>query len=234
MEKHKIERTVPAVCRVPENIPEISKFRCIVADPPWCKNQCSAGGYGGALGHYDLMSLDRIKSMPVKDLADENAHLWLWATDSNIDDALAVVKAWGFRYITMFHWFKPKMGVGNYLRGASEPCIFAVRGKLPPMCRTQINWILSYPTIHSEKPREIISAIERVSPGPRLELFCRKRPASSEKWYCWGNEVQASHYEPAGADIFIPGYPVPKYSFEHNDEAAEQPVGKSDEAKEEV
>lgn len=233
MEKHKIERAAPAVCRVPENIPEIPKFRCIVADPPWTKNQSSAGGYGGALGHYDLMSLDRIKNMPVKDLADENAHLWLWATGSNIDDALAVVKAWGFVYKNIYAWAKPRCGCGRWLRNAVEICIFAVRGNLQSECHNQINWFIGYPTIHSEKPREIISAIERVSLGPRLELFCRKRPASSEKWYCWGNEVQASHYEPAGADIFIPGYPVPKYSFEHN-AAADPPVGKPDEAREEV
>lgn len=234
MEKHKIERTAPAICRVPENIPEIPKFKCIVADPPWTKNQTSAGGYGGALGHYDLMSLERIKNMPVADLADENAHLWLWVTNSNIDEGLEVIKAWGFKQISCYTWAKCRMGTGNYLRNASEMCLFAVRGKLPPKSRNQINFFIGYPTTHSEKPREVISAIERVSPGPRLELFCRKRPASSEKWYCWGNEVQASHYEPAGADIFIPGYPVPKYSFEHSDETTDQSIVKPDETKEEV
>lgn len=73
------------------------------------KNQASAGGYGGALNHYDLMTLDRIKNMPVADLADEDAHLYLWVTNSNIDEGLEVIKAWGFRYITMFHWIKPKL-----------------------------------------------------------------------------------------------------------------------------
>ncbi len=213
MEKHKIERKAPAECRVPENIPEIPKFKCIVADPPWCKNQTSAGGYGGALGHYDLMSLERIKAMPVADLADENAHLWLWVTNSNIDEGLEVIKAWGFRYITTFSWIKPKLGVGAYIRNSSETCLFAVRGKLPPKNRNQIGWYIGYPGAHSEKPRALISIVENVSPGPYLELFCRKRPASNEKWYCWGNETEG------GADLYIPGYPVPKYSFEKSDEA---------------
>ena len=211
--KHKIEKTAPTECRVPENIPATPKFRTIVADPPWSKNQSSFHGYGGAIGHYDLMSLDRIKAMPVADLADENAHLYLWVTNSNIDEGLEVIKAWGFRYITMFHWIKPKMGVGNYLRGASETCLFAVRGKLPPKIRTQINWLISYPTEHSEKPREFISIVERVSPGPYLELFCRKRPASAEKWWCWGNQCGDDDIV-KGSDIYIPGFPVPKYSFE--------------------
>ena len=208
MSKHIIEKVAPKKCRVPKNIPSLPKFRTIVADPPWTHNQVSGGGYGGAIGHYDLMTLDRIKDMPIAEMADENAHLYLWVTNSNIDEGLEVVKAWGFRYITMFHWIKPRMGVGNYLRNASETCIFAVRGKLPPKCRTQINWLISYPTIHSEKPREFMSIVERVSPGPYLELFARRRPASTEKWYCFGNETEG------GSDVFIPGYPVPKYSFE--------------------
>ncbi len=220
MEKHKIERKAPVDCRVPENTPEIPKFKCIVADPPWCKNQTSAGGYGGALGHYDLMSLERIKAMPVADLADENAHLWLWVTNSNIDEGLEVIKAWGFRSISLFVWAKPRLGVGNYLRNSSEICLFAVRGKLPPKCRNQINWLLTSSTEkHSEKPREFISIVERVSPGPHCELFARRRPASDQKWYCWGNQVQASDFEPEGADFYISGYPVPKYSFEKSDEA---------------
>ncbi len=213
MEKHKIERKAPADCRVPKNIPEIPKASTILADCPWCKNQATSGGYGGALGHYPLMDLSRIKAMPIADLAAENAHLYLWVTNSNIDEGLEVMAAWGFRYITMFHWIKPKMGVGNYFRNASETCLFGVRGKLPPKCRTQINWFIGYPTEHSEKPREFASIVERISPGPYLELFCRKRPASNEKWYCWGNETEG------GADLYIPGYPVPKYSFEKSDDA---------------
>lgn len=210
MTKHIIENAAPESERVPQSIPPVPKFRTIVADPPWSKNQTSgsAHSYGGAINHYPLMTLDRIKAMPVADLASENAHLYLWVTNSNIDEGLEVVRAWGFRYISVFHWIKPKLGVGNYLRNASETCIFAVRGKLPPKCRTQINWLISYPTVHSEKPREFISVVERVSPEPYLEMFCRKRPASHENWYCWGNETED------GADVYLPGYPVPKYSWE--------------------
>ena len=114
MVKHGIQKSAPENYRVPDNIPPIPKFRTIVADPPWTKNQSSGGAskYGGAIKHYPLMSLDRIKSMPIADLADENAHLYLWTCNSNIDEGLEVIKAWGFRYITAFHWIKPKMGTG--------------------------------------------------------------------------------------------------------------------------
>ena len=229
MSEHKIERTAPVNYRVPENIPPSIKYHTILADPPWVRQQTGRGGYGGAIKHYDLMSLERIKNMPVSSLAADDAHLYLWVTNSNIDEGLEVIKAWGFRYITMFHWIKPKMGVGNYFRNASETCLFAVRGKLPPKCRTQINWLISYPTAHSEKPREFISVVERISSGPYLELFCRRRPASHEKWYCWGNETEG------GGDIFIPGYPLGKYSFENSiDNSSEQTPEVNADTKEEV
>ena len=237
MSKHIVEREAPKNYRVPDNIPAIPKFRTIVADPPWTKNQTSRDGrYGGALNHYDLMGLERIKQIPVAELADDNAHLYLWVTNGNIDEGLEVIKAWGFRYITMFHWIKPKISVGNYLRNASETCLFAVRGKLPPQCRNQINWLIGYPTAHSEKPREFISIVERVSPGPYLELFCRRRPASHEQWHCWGNETEG------GADLYIPGYPVPKYSWEASDQSRDtepdpakpNPAEPNPDAKEEV
>ena len=217
--KHIIETEAPSTYRIPENIPEVPKFRCIVADPPWRRNQSSGDGrYGGAINHYPLMSLERIKNMPVADLAADNAHLYLWVTNSNIDEGLEVIKAWGFRFITVFHWIKPKIGVGNYFRNASESVLFAVRGSLPPKCRTQINWMIDYPTEHSVKPRSFISIVEKVSPGPYLELFCRRRPASCEPWLCWGNETEG------GADLFIQGYPVPKYSWEQNADEGDTPA----------
>ncbi|MBQ2695080.1 methyltransferase [Candidatus Saccharibacteria bacterium] len=208
--KHIIEERAPVNYRIPENIPVVPKFKTVLADPPWCKNE---RGSIGAIRHYDLMSLERIKAMPVADLADENAHLWLWVTNSNIDEGIEVAKAWGFTYRSIYHWIKLRMGLGYYLRNASESCLFCTRGKAPVKAKNQPNWG-HYPvsSTHSEKPREIISTIERVSPGPYLELFCRRRPASAERWFCWGDETKG------GADIFIPGYPVPKYSFEQNED----------------
>jgi hypothetical protein len=51
---------------------------------------------------------------------------------------------------------------------------------------------------HSHKPEEQYGLIERISPGPYLELFARRRQSG---WHAWGNEIEA--------DISIPGYPVP-------------------------
>ena len=50
------------------------RFRVIYADPPW---DIAQKGARGAVAHYDLMTLDRIKGMPVGELAADNATLLL-------------------------------------------------------------------------------------------------------------------------------------------------------------
>ncbi|MBL8396058.1 MAG: hypothetical protein JNK99_15160 [Candidatus Accumulibacter sp.] len=42
------------------------------------------------------------------------------------------------------------------------------------------------PEAHSEKPDASYELIEAVSPGPRLELFARRKRGD---WHTWGNEV---------------------------------------------
>ena len=207
MAKHIIEKAAPINYRVPENIPPTPKFHSLSVDPPWSRSQ--TGAYG-AVKHYDLMSLERIKAMPVSDLAAEDAALWLWSTNGNIEDALEVIKTWGFTYRTYFVWAKPSLGLGQTLRNCTEICLLATRGKIKPKVHNQMNFGYMPNGKHSEKPREMTSVFERMYPGPYLELFCRRRPASAEKWYCWGNETEG------GADLYIPGYPVPKYSWEQD------------------
>ena len=51
---------------------------------------------------------------------------------------------------------------------------------------------------------EQFAIIERVSPGPYLELFARRRPESNQPWAVWGDQVDS--------DIRIPGFAVPRYS----------------------
>jgi len=176
-------------------MPQHKKYKTILADPPWDINQ--RGNYG-AINHYDLMSLERIKGLPVKDLAEDNAHCWLFVTNAALKSGFDVLEAWGFTPRSVFTWVKPRMGLGVYLRNATEQLLFGTRGKAPVKFHAQPNWGF-YPTQdHSHKPEEIYDVIERVSPGPYLELFARRK---RKGWSSWGNEIKS--------DIDIPGYPVP-------------------------
>lgn len=176
----------------------IRKFKVIYADPPW---DIAQAGARGAANHYDLMTLDRIKQMPVAALAADNATLLLWTTNAALPGALEVMKAWGFEYKTNAVWDKYYMGLGNYFRGSHEILLHGVRGRAPFKFRGQRSTLLFPRQDHSRKPEEMIPLIERVLDGPYLELFARQRPNSRRDWSVWGNEIES--------DISIPGYPVP-------------------------
>lgn len=170
-------------------------YKTILADPPWDLNQ---KGARGAAMHYSLMNLDSIKAMPIADLAEPDSHCWLWCTSSTLRHGYDVLEAWGFTPRSIFIWIKPRMGLGNYLRNAAEFVLFGTRGKAPVLFRAQPNWLFAPVQDHSHKPEEQYAIFERVSPGPYLELFARRRQPG---WDVWGNEIES--------DIEIPGYPVP-------------------------
>lgn len=171
----------------------MTKYKTIYADPPWLEHG-SGKIKRGADAHYPLMKTRDIMALPVKELADpDGCHLYLWATNNHIPDALEVVKAWGFQYVTMITWLKEgEPGLGQYFRGKTEQCIFARTDNKLPYClvdgvRQQgVSGFIAPRKEHSTKPEEMRAMIERVSYPPRLELFAR-RPCVG--WDVWGNEV---------------------------------------------
>jgi N6-adenosine-specific RNA methylase IME4 len=182
---------------------EHQEVRTVLADPPWPTYQ---QGKLGAASHYPLMSIKEIKAMPVGSLTADDAHLWLWTTNAALEAAYDTARAWGFEPKSIFTWVKPRLGLGNYLRNATEQLIFATKGEAPIQFKGQPNWGFLPLQSHSHKPEELFAIIERCSPGPYLELFARRRPPSDKKWLVWGGEI--------ASDIEIPGYPVPAYTPE--------------------
>lgn len=181
------------------------KFKTILADPPWATLQMGGGKNGGygAINHYDLMTIDQIKAMPVGELAEENAHLWLWVTNGVLEQGYDVIRAWGFEPRSIFTWNKGRLGLGVYLRNCTEHVLFATKGKAPIKFKAQPNWGFFPVQDHSHKPEEMYDIIERCSDGPYLELFAR-RPRNG--WSAWGNEIVS--------DVVIPRFPVDHYSDE--------------------
>jgi len=88
-------------------------YKTVMADPPWPMDQ--TGNYG-ACHKYDLMPLDQIKAMPISDLTEDSAHLWLWIPTNKIEQGFEVMRAWGFTPRSVMCWIKPRMGLGVYLR----------------------------------------------------------------------------------------------------------------------
>jgi N6-adenosine-specific RNA methylase IME4 len=116
---------------------------------------------------------------------------------AELDGALDVIRAWGFEYQTCgFLWVKLNpngeglfTGMGYHTRANTEPCLLATRGS-PPRLAADVHQVVMTPVgEHSEKPEEVARRIERLYPGPYLELFAR-RPR--ERWAVWGNEVASA------------------------------------------
>lgn len=84
------------------------KFSVIYADPPWSfKVYSGKGKQRSADRHYDTMSLDDIKALPVSQLAADDCSLLLWSVWPEMRGALDVIEAWGFTYKTAgFVWTK--------------------------------------------------------------------------------------------------------------------------------
>lgn len=80
-------------------------FDLIYADPPWFYKGWSKVKYGGMT--YKTMKTAEICAMPVREIAAERSVLLMWATWPTLPDAIQVMEAWGFRYVTgMFVWVK--------------------------------------------------------------------------------------------------------------------------------
>jgi N6-adenosine-specific RNA methylase IME4 len=166
------------------------KYRTIVADPPWQQPLTGrrAGRHvvSGSLP-YPTMTLEQIKRLRVGDMAEDDAHLWLWTTNAFLRQGFDVMEAWGFKYLAPVTWVKPS-GMGNYFAHRSQTLLFGYRKRcLFPLARYRSTVLVTNTTPrHSRKPDEAYALIEAVSPGPRLELFAR--PPHRLGWDVWGNE----------------------------------------------
>jgi len=163
------------------------KFSTVYADPPWPYSNTAARG--AAENHYRTMTMEEILAEPVRELIADNAHLHLWTTNAFLLEAFDVIRAWGFRYKSCLVWVKPQLGMGNYWRVSHEYLLLGVRGSLPFRDRTLRSWLLARRTIHSRKPFAFRELIERVSPGPYLELYGREEQPLTE-WTVYGNQVE--------------------------------------------
>lgn len=180
------------------------RFRTVMADPPWrfTNRTGKMAPEHKRLSRYATLTTDDICRLPVADVLEDTAHLYLWTPNALLPEALQVMSAWGFSYKSNIVWHKVRKdggsdgrGVGFYFRNVTELLLFGVRGKgartLAPG-RRQVNYMSSRKREHSRKPDEQYELIEACSPGPWLELFARgTRPG----WAYWGNQA-TDEYEP--------------------------------------
>ncbi len=207
------------------------KYRVVYADPPWSFRNRSRKGEGrNALAHYDCLDFPALAALPLPDLAADDCVLFLWAVDPLLDQALDLIRAWGFVYKTVgFTWVKTNStrddksttstddggfftGLGYWTRANPEQCLLATRGAPRRRARDVKRLVVEPRREHSRKPDTIRSRIERLVEGPYVELFAREtRPG----WDAWGAEVglfdagpvktrRPTRPQPSGPDSFTP------------------------------
>jgi N6-adenosine-specific RNA methylase IME4 len=181
-----------------------AKFGVITADCPWPYQQFSDRKQGAAKAAYELMTMDELYNMPVRDYAANDSVLLLWGTWPKLPEALKVMAAWGFEYVTGFPWIKldgngvPVYGIGFWVRGCSEFVFIGRRGNVSPPRLEGFLGLMSPNLYHSRKPSSLHEYAETL-PGPYLELFARRdRPG----WHCFGNQFE--EIERAQAVMFEP------------------------------
>lgn len=172
-----------------KDAPELSgKFRVIYADPPWSYGGSMNETYGTADKHYPTMSLDDLCIMPVTDITEDNAVLFLWVTSPLLEDAFKVINAWGFKYKASFVWDKVKHVMGHYNSVRHELLLICTKGSCVPENMKLFDSVYEEErTEHSKKPEFFREVIDTIYPsGKRIELFAR-RPV--EGWETYGNQV---------------------------------------------
>lgn len=170
----------------------------VYADPPWKfvtygpkgRGRCPDGDVGRF--HYETMSLDEIKALPIHDITSDRSVLYLWATSPMLPQALEVMRAWCFDYKSSFAWIKHRIGTGYWARNRHEMLLVGVtwhpaKSPCPPRGMAVDSVIDEPAREHSRKPERAYEIIERYHPtAKKLELFARHaRPG----WTAWGNEA---------------------------------------------
>lgn len=168
-------------------------YRTIVADPPWPIRW--NGGVGGRRARavplaYSLMPIDEIIALPVGELADADAHLFLWVTAefNRRGVGVHVAESWGFDVRSEIIWRKRNFGMGAMPRLGHEVLLVATRGSLPWTGPKNVHSVQEWPQVyengkhHSAKPHAALDLVEQVSPGPYVELFSRTPRLGWDSW----------------------------------------------------
>jgi N6-adenosine-specific RNA methylase IME4 len=185
-----VARKSEAIRKEPPPLPGNGPYRVIAADPPWPYEKRQADPSHRGVLPYSSMSIAQICALNVSSLAHDDSILWLWTTNCHMREAFEVVDAWGFEHKTILTWVKDRMGLGDWLRGQTEHCLMATRGKPIVHLTNQTSALHGPVRDHSRKPIEFYQFGEELCPAPRYaDLFSRYR--HNDRWDCHGDEVQA-------------------------------------------
>lgn len=178
------------------------KYNIIYCDPPWVFSSKELQRYGGKRFRpltdvYNTEETSVMKNWDIGRIADKDCVVFMWTTDAHICEAIELMKAWGFKYVTVaFIWAKmSKHGkqlanLGAWTMKNCELVLLGTKGNMLKYKKQNNIQQLVYAerTKHSKKPNEVRERIVKLFGDslPKIELFAREYV---EGWDCWGDEV---------------------------------------------
>ena len=185
VKKHALTHATPSL--------PAEKYHVIYADPPWKYTEDGLTGvsnkdtYGNVDKFYPQLTIQELCELPIKEMVDENAVLFLWVTSPFLEKCLAVIEAWGFEYKSSFVWDKVKHNFGYYNSVRHEFLLICTKGSCRPDNPKLYDSVQTIErTGHSVKPEEFRAIIDDLYDGKKIELFARRKVSG---WDVWGNEV---------------------------------------------
>jgi len=179
----------------------VGRFKVIYADPAW-EYEGDPDKPQAAGKHYNTMSYEELKALPVRQLIDDPGVICVWATGPKLHLGVDLIRDWGFHYRGIgYIWVKTtnagKIIEGQGIRpsftkptteliliGSTEP-----EGRTLPIYTESQGQLIFAPRpggIHSRKPEEARWRIEELfGDVPKLEMFAR---AKYPGWEAWGLE----------------------------------------------
>lgn len=155
-----------------------------------------------------FLTYPQMSTMPVSELAEENALLFLWSTSSALEASLKIMTSWGFNYKTTFVWDKQARSGGNFHNGRHALLLVGVRGKALPMAADTLpeSLMREKPGKGLTKPDEGYVMLEALYPdAKKIELFCNDKARAG--WARWKYEKKRS-VQPANSHVAAVAIPT--------------------------
>ena len=172
------------------------KYGVILADPPWRYTGFILNPILEPEYHYETMTHSDLKAMKedILKVAAENSVIFMWATPAKLEEALELLKVWGFTYKTNLVWEKSRGMMGAWAYNKHEFILIGTRGSVAPketLASSILKWKRTdHGNIHSGKPDKLYQQIEEWFPKlSKLELFARN---VREGWSSFGNQIGIS------------------------------------------
>lgn len=157
-------------------------FSVVVIDPPWdVSDEGDVNPFGRANPDYHTMPFAEMLKLPIKNVAADDCHLYLWITNRSLPKGFALIEKWGFRYVSCITWAKvtaagkPAIGLGKYFRRSTEHVLIAARGpQAPAVPLSEAFWFAAQRGKHghSSKPAEIYQIIESMEDAWWKDTTC--------------------------------------------------------------